>query len=61
MSAISLEQFVAEIKENIALFEQDWLQKHADNPEMYPLSIPADNAGLWYEFFQEFNPIAESV
>lgn len=54
MSDVSISQFVSEIKELAQLFEEDWLQKHAENPEAYPLSLPEDNAGLWYEFFQEF-------
>ena len=50
----SLDSFVKEIQSNIVAFSEAYHKKHIENPEHYPLELPADNSGLWLEFFIEF-------
>lgn len=52
--AQNIDQFAAEVSRDIELFRADWHKKHQQNPEMYPLELPEDNEGLWFEFFVEF-------
>lgn len=54
MSKSSLDSFVKEVQTDIVKFEKAYREKHAENPEHYPLELPADNSGLWFEFFIEF-------
>jgi hypothetical protein len=54
MAAASLQEFITVIKNDVDRFEQEWLEKHLENPEQYPLELPKDNAGLWYEFLITF-------
>ena len=53
-SGKSLSKFVEEIQRDIKAFEEDYLKHHKENPEHYPLEIPVDNDGLWFEFFIDF-------
>lgn len=46
--------FAAEMRQSIAEFEAAYATKAIENPEHYPLELPDDNAGLWFEFFTEF-------
>lgn len=50
----SLTEFVEEIKKDIVRFEEDYRKHHNENPEHYPLDIPVDDSGLWFEFFMDF-------
>lgn len=50
----SLDQFVESIKTDIERFADDYRKKHRENPEHYPLVMPANNSGLWLEFFTDF-------
>lgn len=51
----SLDEFVAEIKKSIDLFAEDYKKHHVENPDNYPLELPENNSGLWFEFFADFN------
>ncbi len=50
----SLDQFVAEVKNDIEGFATEYRAQHATNPEHYPLTLSSDNAGLWLEFFVDY-------
>lgn len=52
---VSLDQFIAETEERLKNFREYWLEGHKNNPEMFPLELPEDNAGMWYEQFQYFD------
>lgn len=49
--ALQLTDFAAEIRRDIDAFEAAYRAKAAANPEQYPLTLPADQEGLWFEFF----------
>jgi hypothetical protein len=51
----SLDSFVKEIQRDIVEFEKAYKQKHAENPEHYPLELSDENSGLWFEFFQDYS------
>jgi hypothetical protein len=51
----TLDEFIAEVKETLERFEEDWRKNHKENPEHYPLELNEDNAGLWWEFLMTFN------
>ena len=48
---MTLQEFEEEVKSNLRAFVLDYMEKHADNPEKYPLELPPANDGLWWEFF----------
>lgn len=50
----SLNRFVKETQTSINNFAEAYRKKHLENPKNYPLELPADNSGLWLEFFIEF-------
>jgi hypothetical protein len=50
----SLTQFIAEIQKNVKDFEADYRKHNKEDPENYPLEIPKNNSGLWFEFFVDF-------
>jgi hypothetical protein len=52
--AQTLEQFVEEVKVDIEAFAAEYRASHAANPEIFPLELGDDNAGLWLEFFTDF-------
>lgn len=51
--AQTLEQFVEEIKADLAVFAAEYRKQHEANPEQYPLVLADDNSGLWFEFFSD--------
>jgi hypothetical protein len=51
---LHLDNFSEEIQKAAIAFKVEWLKKHESNPEEYPLTLPNENAGLWYEFFINF-------
>ena len=57
--AVSLDQAVIEYRKDIEAFNDAWLAKHLENPEMYPLEFEDKNAGLWFEFFITFMQTGE--
>ena len=48
--AQNLNDFIAEVREEIVKFETIWRLKNAEDPEMYPLEMTDGNEGLWWEF-----------
>lgn len=52
--AVSLNEVTTDLAETVAKFKSEWLKKHEELPEQYPLELPNDNAGLWTEFFFQF-------
>jgi hypothetical protein len=50
----SLDEFIADLKEDIKKFEADYRKHHAVEPDHYPLEFPLNNSGLWFEFFTDF-------
>lgn len=51
--AQTLDQFIEEIKADLEAFASEYRKHHAANPEQYPLVLPDENAGLWFEFFSD--------
>lgn len=51
--AQTLEQFVEEIKADLEVFATEYRKQNAANPEQYPLVLPDENSGLWFEFFSD--------
>ena len=47
----SLEQFLAEMRQDLVDFEKSYRKSHEENPEHFPLTLDGDNTGLWLEFF----------
>lgn len=47
----SLEEFTSEVQRDIITFTSEWLKKHEEQPDLYPLTLPPENEGLWFEFF----------
>ena len=52
--AQSLDDFIAEAKEDLRMFEEDWRKRHAGDQETFPLEMADGNEGLWWEFLSEF-------
>ena len=50
----SLDNFVVTTKEDLDMFKEAYMEKHATNPEYYPLNFEDDNAGMWAELFMLF-------
>lgn len=53
---MSLANFVKDHQANLEAFERYWLNNHQRNPQHYPLSLPDDQAGQWWEMLQDFDP-----
>jgi hypothetical protein len=54
LTVAGIDDFVEEVRRDITRFQAAWHAKHKENPEHYPLELPADNEGLWFEFFMDF-------
>lgn len=50
----TLDTFMSELRKNADEFEAAYRKKVEESPEQYQLSIPDNNAGLWFEFFVNF-------
>lgn len=48
---MTLDEFFEEVKDDLAKFQAAYLLKHNENPEHYPLELPKDNDGVWFESF----------
>lgn len=51
---MTLDDFVLETIDRIFKIRRYYYINHKLNPEQYPLEIPDENAGLWMEFFNNF-------
>lgn len=47
--SVSLEQALSEAYRCIQSFGAAWQAAHAKQPEVFPMTLPTDNAGLWGE------------
>lgn len=52
--ALSLDEFMTELRTKVDQFEADYRQEASENPEQYPLTMENGNEGLWIEFFFDF-------
>lgn len=53
-NSVSLDYFIAELKDDIKKFEADYRKHHAEEPDHFPLELPFNDSGLWFEFFTDF-------
>lgn len=51
---MTLDQAVSEQLETIQAFKAHYIAENKSNPEYYPLSLPKDNAGSWFEQMMDF-------
>lgn len=51
---VSAEAAANEFKASVDAWLADYKQNHANSPNEYPLSLPAENSGLWGEFIYDF-------
>ncbi|MFN2203559.1 MAG: hypothetical protein ACK2UO_20350 [Caldilineaceae bacterium] len=49
----SLSEFIDEQMKLLAVFQKHWVEKHAEDPDNYPLIMEDGNEGLWLEQLQE--------
>jgi len=47
----TLAKFVKDAKRDLSRFERDWQRKHEEDPLLWPLELPDDDAGRWWELF----------
>lgn len=47
--SISLDQAIAEAHKQVESFRGYWLRENERNPDHFPLTLPRENAGLWFE------------
>ena len=52
--AQSLDQFMTDVRRAANEFEVQWRTKNAATPEQYPMILPTENEGLWFEFFFDY-------
>ena len=51
----SIDQAAEEFTTSIKEFVEKYKAKHEMFPELYPLEMPDDNAGLWAEFMVDYH------
>lgn len=51
---VSLSKFVSQMQSSLKKFEENYLVQNVKNPTNFPLELPEDNSGLWFEFFSDF-------
>ena len=56
MVSVSLKQFIDDEKHRMELFEKWWLSEHKKNPVHFPMEMPDENAGVWFESWIDFDP-----
>lgn len=52
---ISLKAFVAEYGQMLQDFEQYWRREHTKDPKRFPLRLPSEHAGMWWEMLLDFD------
>lgn len=50
---MTLQEAVQEYIQQARNFEQWYLEQHQQDPENFPLELPDDNAGAWFEQIQD--------
>lgn len=53
---MDLDEFVKHEQRRLKAFKRWWSEKHEEHPGNFPLSIPEDNEGIWWEAFDMFDP-----
>lgn len=51
-----IDGFIASVMSQARGFREHWMAEHLKNAEKYPLELPHDNSGLWWEMLQSFDP-----
>ncbi len=46
---MTLDFAVAETFQKVMAFKSEWISSNKDNPDNFPLALPNDNAGTWFE------------
>lgn len=54
-NSITIDQAAEEFATSIVEFVKQYKAKHELFPELYPLTLPEDNIGLWAEFIMDFH------
>lgn len=54
MKTVTLEEFIKQAHEMVDAFEANWRRNNAAEPDMYPMEIPEDNAGILWEQLADF-------
>lgn len=52
--AISIHEYVDSEHTSLEKFRDAWVEANKRDPEIYPLEIPEDNAGIWWEMYTSF-------
>lgn len=52
---ISLDDFIKQAYNELDTFKEYWMKENKKNPKNFPMALPADNSGLWWEMFTSFN------
>lgn len=52
---VSLEEATSEMITKIENFKKWYLEQNKINPEHFPLELPHDNAGAWFEMMIEWD------
>lgn len=50
---MTLAEFEEHVKTKLRAFVLDYMERHNESPEQYPLSLPKSNQELWWDFFLE--------
>lgn len=53
-ATVSADEAAKEFKASVDAWLADYKKRHEEEPEMYPLILPAENAGLWGDFIYDF-------
>ena len=51
---MTLDEFLKIQQEELVAFEKFWRKHNKKDPENFPMSFPADDAGGWWEQFHIF-------
>lgn len=46
---MTLHEAIQEYIDQAHRFEKWYLEQHEQNPDLFPLELPDDNAGVWFE------------
>ena len=49
-----LDEFCDEVRRSLAAFQLEYEDRHDQNKKNYPLVLPDNNIGLWFEFFTTY-------
>lgn len=53
---MNLEKVVKDEIEKITKFKKWYILMNKKNPEHYPLNIPEENSGVWFDMIDDFDP-----